>query len=135
MAVSNDVFASIVGVSVRDKNTDYGKVVEVRKVEIDNTSVILAISSCGKAMRMTTLIKLLESQNLFVQVDSDDNYIVIAYPDGSDYSKRTFGSKAKRRTNLYPGGFINTLAQIKGERIDITTYVCSNPNTKVNINS
>jgi hypothetical protein len=130
--MGSDDFASIIGQNVSDRSTNYGTIKEIRQVIIEGADTAIAILSSGKAMRMTTLHKLFESQNKFItRRDDDGSYYVMCYPDGTDFAKQTFGARRKRQTSLYPGGYINVIAKIKDQRIDITTYVASRENINI----
>lgn len=134
------IFDALVGLSIKDKKTDWGKVVKFVSVETDGkTSVFAVLSSLtesgkNKAITLKFLSELLASQKIYLRRKDDGKFIVVAYPDGHKYAKRVFsGNRINRYTIMGLGTGINNNAQIGNETINITSHVSSNESTKVRI--
>jgi hypothetical protein len=123
--MSERSFGSLVGYRIKDAANDYGVVQEIVEVTVNDQTFLAAVLSCGKAMRLETIAKLFSQQDMFLRKLPNNEIIVYAFPDGSRYSKVTVGSKRKRRTNVAGTGFIQNIANIRGERINISTHPSS----------
>lgn len=124
--MSNEIDRSLIGLSVKGKNTDFGQITELIKVQHDNEFVIIAIMSTGKNLSLDSIRKLFVSQKLTLKRDEKGNCIPIVYPDGSAFSKYAVSTKRKQIALPVCVAHINNTAVIKGERIVITKLVNSN---------
>lgn len=134
------IFDGLVGLSIRDKKTDYGKVLRFVAVENDGKQNVYAVLSSltesgkNKAISLKFLSELLAAQKLFLRKRDNGKFILVAYPDGHKYAKRVFSSKGiNRYTIMGIGSGISNNAQIGDETINITSHVSSNESTKINI--
>jgi hypothetical protein len=122
--MSSNVFGSLIGYSVKDKNRVYGKVTEIVEIAQDNDKFIVAVLDSGKAMRITTVAKLFALQDMYL-LKRDDNYIVYAYTKDAHVSKDKFGPQRKRIVSPCVTGNINNTATFGDEKINITSHVSS----------
>jgi len=122
--MSSNVFGSLIGYSVKDKNRVYGKVTEIVEIAQDNDKFIVAVLDSGKAMRITTVAKLFALQDMYL-LKRDDNYIVYAYTKDAHVSKDKFGPQRKRIVSPCVTGSINNTATFGDEKINITSHVSS----------
>lgn len=122
--MSSNVFGSLVGYSVKDKNQVYGKVTEIVEYDENNQHFILAVLDTGKAMHITTVAKLFALQDLYLR-KRDGNYIVYAYTKDAHVSKAKFGPQRKRIVSPCVTGHINNTATIGDETINITSHISS----------
>ena len=134
------IFDALVGLSIKDKKTDYGKVMKFVSVDKDGKVIVYAVLSSltesgkNKAITLKFLSQLLASQKIFLRRKDDGKFIVVAYPEGHAYAKKVFSSKGiNRYTIMGIGSGISNNAQIGDEVINITSHVASNENTKINI--
>lgn len=134
------IFDALVGLSIKDKKTDYGKVMKFVSVDKEGKTIVYAVLSSltesgkNKAITLKFLSELLASQKIFLRRKDDGKFIVVAYPDGHKYAKKVFSSKGiNRYTIVGLGSGISNNAQIGDEKINITSYVSSNESTKINI--
>ncbi len=134
------IFDSLVGLSIKDKKTDWGKVLKFVAVENEGKTTVFAILSSltdsgkNKAISLKFLSELLASQKIYLRRKDDGKFIVVAYPEGHAYAKRVFSSKGiNRYTIMGMGNGISNVASIGDEKINITSHVSSNENTKINI--
>ena len=79
-----------------------------------------------KNISLDSIRKLFISQKLTLKRDEKGNSIPIVYPDGSDYSKRTVGTKSKQIALPVCIAYINNTANINGETINIAKTIDSN---------
>ena len=124
--MSDRIDQTLIGLSVKGKNTDFGQIKELVEVKHDNEFVIIAIMSSGKNLSLDSIRKLFISQKLTLKRDEKGNCIPIVYPDGSDYSKKTFGTKRKQIALPVCIAYINNTANINGETINIAKTIDSN---------
>lgn len=134
------IFDALVGLSIKDSKTDWGKVMKFVSVDNDGKTTVYAIlttltdSGKNKAISLKFLSELLASQKIFLRRKDDGKFIVVAYPDGHKYAKRVFsGKRINRYTIMGIGSGISNNAQIGDETINITSHVSSNESTKVRI--
>jgi hypothetical protein len=134
------IFDALVGLSIKDKKTDWGKVVKFVAVETDGKTNVYAVLSSltengkNKAITLKFLSELLASQKIFLRRKDDGKFIIVAYPDGHKYAMRMFsGNRLNRHTVLGVGNGIDNTARIGNEMINITSIVSSNESTKINI--
>jgi len=124
--MSDRIDQTLIGLSVKGKNTDFGQIKELVEVKHDNEFVIIAIMSSGKNLSLDSIRKLFISQKLTLKRDEKGNCIPIVYPDGSDYSKKTVGTKSKQIALPVCIAYINNTANINGETINIAKTIDSN---------
>ena len=124
--MSDRIDQTLIGLSVKGKNTDFGQIKELVEVKHDNEFVIIAIMSSGKNLSLDSIRKLFISQKLTLKRDEKGNCIPIVYPDGSDYSKKTVGTKRKQIALPVCIAYINKTANINGETINIAKTIDSN---------
>jgi len=117
---------SIIGLSVKGKNTDFGQIIDLIEIKHDNEFLIIAIMSTGKNLTLDSIRKLFASQNLTLKRDEKGNLIPIVFPDGAAYSKYSTNTKKKQRAFPLCAAQINTIAKIGDERINIAITVDSN---------
>jgi hypothetical protein len=122
--MSSNVFGSLIGYSVRDKNRLYGKVTEIVEIAQDNDSFIVAVLDSGKAMRISTVAKLFALQDMYL-LKRDGDYIVYAYTKDAHVSKAKFGPQRKRIVSPCVTGNINNTATFGDEKINITSHISS----------
>lgn len=134
------IFDALVGLSIKDKKTDYGKVMKFVSVDKEGKTTVYAVLSSltesgkNKAITLKFLSELLASQKIFLRRKDDGKFIIVAYPDGHKYAKKVFSAKGiNRYTIMGMGSGISNNAQIGDETINITSYVSSNESTKINI--
>jgi len=133
------IFDALVGLSISDRKTDYGKVMKFVTVEQDGKTTVYAVltsigdSGKNKAITLRFLSELLASQKMFLRRKDDGKFFIVAYPEGHKYAKRVFSGKRINKYSVVGIGSINNSVIIDGERIDITKYVSSNESTKVSI--
>jgi predicted membrane protein len=133
------IFDGLIGLSIKDNKTDYGKVMKFVTVSKDDKTVVYAIltsiteSGKNKAITLRFLSELLASQKMFLRRKDDGKFFIVAYPEGHKYAKRVFSGKRSHRYSICGIGSINNTAIIKDERIDITKTVSSNESTKISI--
>lgn len=134
------IFDALIGLSIKDKKTDYGKVMKFVSVDKEGKTIVYAVLSSltesgkNKAITLKFLSELLASQKIFLRRKDDGKFIVVAYPDGHKYAKKVFSSKGiNRYTIVGLGSGISNNAQIGDEMINITSFVSSNESTKINI--
>lgn len=126
-AYREEIDRNLIGLSVKGKRTDFG-IIEDLCHHFDETNgyIIIASMDNGKKLTLDSIRKLFLSQKLSLKRDDKGNNIPIVYPDGSDYSKRSVGTKKKQIALPVCIAHINNTANIKGERIDITKLVNQN---------
>lgn len=133
------IFDALVGLSISDKKTDYGKVMKFVTVEQDGKTTVYAVltsigdSGKNKAITLKFLSELLASQKIFLRRKDDGKFFLVVYPEGHKYAKRVFSGRRINKYSVVGIGSINNSVMIDGERIDITKYVSSNESTKVSI--
>jgi hypothetical protein len=134
------IFDALIGLSIKDRKTDYGKVMKFVSVDKDGQTKVYAVLSSftesgkNKAITLRFLSELLASQKVFLRRRDNGKFIIVAYPDGHAYAKKVFSSKGiNRYTIMGIGSGISNSAQIGDEVINITSHVASNENTKINI--
>lgn len=133
------IFDGLVGLSIRDKKTDYGKVLKFVAVENDGKTNVYAVLSSltesgkNKAISLKFLSELLAAQKLFLRRRDNGKFIIIAYPDGHKYAKRVFSGKRINNYSMLGIGSISNNAKIGDEVINITHFVSSNDSTKVRV--
>lgn len=133
------IFDDLVGLSIKDKKTDYGKVLRFVAVETDGKTNVFAVLSTltesgkNKAISLKFLSQLLASQKLFLRRRDSGKFIIVAYPDGHKYAKRVFSGKRINKYEIMGIGSISNNAKIGDETINITHFVSSNESTKVRI--
>jgi len=121
---------SIIGLSVKGKNTDFGQITDLIEIKHDNEFVIIAVMSTGKNLSLDSIRKLFASQNLTLKRDEKGNLIPIVFPDGAAYSKYSTGTKKKQQAIPFCVAHINTTAKIGNERINIAKTIDSNDTIK-----
>lgn len=124
--MSYKIDRDLIGLSVKGKNTDFGCIKDLVEIKQDNEFIIIAIMSNGKNISLDSIRKLFISQKLTLKRDEKGNNIPIVYPDGSDYSKRTVGTKRKQIALPICIANINNTANINGETINIAKTIDSN---------
>ena len=124
--MSDRIDQTLIGLSVKGKNTDFGQIKELVEVKHDNEFVIIAIMSTGKNLSLDSIRKLFVSQKLTLKRDEKGNCIPIVYPDGSAFSKYAVGTKSKQTAYPVCVANINNTAVINGEKINIAKLVNSN---------
>lgn len=124
--MSYKIDRDLIGLSVKGKNTDFGCIEDLVEIKQDNEFIIIAIMSNGKNISLDSIRKLFISQKLTLKRDEKGNSIPIVYPDGSDYSKRTVGTKSKQIALPVCIAYINNTANINGETINIAKTIDSN---------
>ena len=122
--MSNRVFGSIVGNKISDKNRVYGIVSEVVEITQNNETFFAVVLDTGKAMRMSTIANLFYAQNLRLRKKGND-FIVYAWSNDYDVSKKKFGPQRKRIVSPCVTGNINNTATIGDEKINITSHISS----------
>ena len=88
--MSKPIFGSLVGNKLSDKNTVYGIVTEVLEITQNNETFFIALLDSGKAMRMTTVSKLLHAKKQRLR-KVGDQFTVYAWTDDYEVSKQKFG--------------------------------------------
>ena len=124
--MSDRIDHTLIGLSVKGKNTDFGQIKELVEVKHDNEFVIIAIMSTGKNLSLDSIRKLFVSQKLTLKRDEKGNCIPIVYPDGSAFSKYAVSTKRKQIALPVCVANINNTAVINGEKINIAKLVNSN---------
>ena len=114
--MSKPIFGSLVGNKLSDKNTVYGIVTEVREITQNNETFFIALLDTGKAMRMSTVSKLLYAKRQRLR-KVGDQFTVYAWTADYEVSKQKFGPQKKR--------IVNNTAIIGDERINITSHISS----------
>jgi hypothetical protein len=133
------IFDALIGLSIKDNKTDYGKVMKFVTVSKDDKTVVYAVltsiseSGKNKAITLKFLSELLASQKIFLRRKDDGKFFVVAYPEGHKYAKRVFSGRRAHKYSICGIGSINNNAMIGDERIDITKHVASNESTKVSV--
>ena len=133
------IFDALVGLSISDRKTDYGKVMKFVTVEQDGKTTVYAVltsigdSGKNKAITLKFLSELLASQKIFLRRKDDGKFFLVVYPEGHKYAKRVFSGRRINKYSVVGIGSINNSVMIDGECIDITKYVSSNESTKVSI--
>ncbi len=124
--MSKGIDRSLIGLSVKGKNTDFGQITDLVEVQHDNELVIIAIMSTGKNLSLDSIRKLFVSQKLTLQRDEKGNCIPIVYPDGAAFSKYAVGTKRKQMAYPVCVANVDNTAIIGNERINITKLINSN---------
>ena len=124
--MSDRIDHTLIGLSVKGKNTDFGQIKELVEVKHDNEFVIIAIMTTGKNLSLDSIRKLFVAKKLTLKRDEKGNCIPIVYPDGSAFSKYVVSTKVKQIALPICAAHINNTAVIKGERIVITQLVNDN---------
>ena len=88
--MSKPIFGSLVGNKLSDKNTVYGIVTEVREITQNNETFFIALLDSGKAMRMSTVSKLLYAKRQRLR-KVGDQFTVYAWTADYEVSKQKFG--------------------------------------------
>lgn len=133
------MFDALVGLSIKDKKTDYGKVMKFVSVVKDDKTIVYAVLSSitdsgkNKAITLKFLSELLAAQKIFLRRRDNGKFILIAYPDGHKYAKQVFSGRRSHHFMIMGTGSINNTAQIGDESINITQFVSSNEKTRVYI--
>jgi hypothetical protein len=131
------IFDALIGLSIKDRKTDYGKVMKFVSVDKDGQTKVYAVLSSftesgkNKAITLKFLSELLASQKIFLRRRDDGNFIVIAYPEGHKYAKHVFSGRRSHKYSICGTGSISNNAMFDDERIDITKYISSNESTRV----
>lgn len=133
------MFDALLGLSIKDKKTDYGKVMKFVSVVKDDKTIVYAVLSSitdsgkNKAITIKFLSELLAAQKIFLRRRDNGKFIIIAYPDGHKYAKKVFSGRRSHHFMIMGTGSINNTAQIGDESINITQFVSSNEKTRVYI--
>lgn len=122
--MSKPIFGSLVGNKLSDKNTVYGIVTEVLEITQNNETFFIALLDSGKAMRMSTVSKLLYAKKQRLR-KVGDQFTVYAWTDDYEVSKQKFGPQKKRIVSPCVTGNVNNTAIIGDERINITSHISS----------
>ena len=122
--MSKPIFGSLVGNKLSDKNTVYGIVTEVREITQNNETFFIALLDTGKAMRMSTVSKLLYAKRQRLR-KVGDQFTVYAWTSDYEVSKQKFGPQKKRIVSPCVTGNVNNTAIIGDERINITSHISS----------
>ena len=122
--MSKPIFGSLVGNKLSDKNTVYGIVTEVLEITQNNETFFIALLDSGKAMRMTTVSKLLHAKKQRLR-KVGDQFTVYAWTNDYEVSKQKFGPQKKRIVSPCVTGNVNTIATIGDEKINIITHISS----------
>ena len=122
--MSKPIFGSLVGNKLSDKNTVYGIVTEVREITQNNETFFIALLDSGKAMRMSTVSKLLYAKRQRLR-KVGDQFTVYAWTSDYEVSKQKFGPQKKRIVSPCVTGNVNNTAIIGDERINITSHISS----------
>lgn len=122
--MSKPIFGSLVGNKLSDKNTVYGIVTEVLEITQNNETFFIALLDSGKAMRMSTVSKLLHAKKQRLR-KVGDQFTVYAWTDDYEVSKQKFGPQKKRIVSPCVTGNVNNTAIIGDERINITSHISS----------
>lgn len=122
--MSKPIFGSLVGNKLSDKNTVYGIVTEVLEITQNNETFFIAVLDSGKAMRMSTVSKLLYAKRQRLR-KVGDQFTVYAWTSDYEVSKQKFGPQKKRIVSPCVTGNVNNTAIIGDERINITSHICS----------
>ena len=122
--MSKPIFGSLVGNKLSDKNIVYGIVTEVLEITQNNETFFIAVLDSGKAMRMSTVSKLLYAKRQRLR-KVGDQFTVYAWTDDYEVSKQKFGPQKKRIVSPCVTGNVNNTAIIGDERINITSHISS----------
>lgn len=122
--MSKPIFGSLVGNKLSDKNTVYGIVTEVLEITQNNETFFIALLDSGKAMRMSTVSKLLYAKRQRLR-KVGDQFTVYAWTSDYEVSKQKFGPQKKRIVSPCVTGNVNNTAIIGDERINITSHISS----------
>jgi hypothetical protein len=122
--MSDRLFGSIIGNKISDKNRVYGIVSEVVEITQNNETFFAVVLDSGKAMRISTVAKLLYAQNLRLRKKGSD-FVVYAWSNDYEVSKAKFGPQRKRIVSPCVTGNINNTADFGDEKINITSHVSS----------
>lgn len=122
--MSKPIFGSLVGNKLSDKNTVYGIVTEVLEITQNNETFFIALLDSGKAMRMSTVSKLLYAKRQRLR-KVGDQFTVYAWTSDYEVSKQKFGPQKKRIVSPCITGNVNNTAIIGDERINITSHISS----------
>jgi hypothetical protein len=122
--MSKPIFGSLVGNKLSDKNTVYGIVTEVKEITQNNETFFIALLDSGKAMRITTVSKLLYTKKLRLR-KVGDQFTVYAWTDDYEVSKQKFGPQRKRIVSPCVTGNIDNTANFGDEKINITSHISS----------
>ncbi len=122
--MSKPIFGSLVGNKLSDKNIVYGIVTEVLEITQNNETFFIAVLDSGKAMRMSTVSKLLYAKRQRLR-KVGDQFTVYAWTSDYEVSKQKFGPQKKRIVSPCVTGNVNNTAIIGDERINITSHICS----------
>lgn len=122
--MSKPIFGSLVGNKLSDKNTVYGIVTEVLEITQNNETFFIALLDSGKAMRMSTVSKLLYAKRQRLR-KVGDQFTVYAWTSDYEVSKQKFGPQKKRIVSPCITGNVNNTAIIGDEKINITSHISS----------
>jgi hypothetical protein len=122
--MSKPIFGSLVGNKLSDKNTVYGIVTEVLEITQNDETFFIALLDTGKAMRMSTVSKLLYAKRQRLR-KVGDQFTVYAWTADYEVSKQKFGPQKKRIVSPCVTGNVNNTAIIGDERINITSHISS----------
>lgn len=112
----NDEYDALVGLEVADGNKDYGTVVRIRIVQTNSQTTYYAVTNRNAEIEAGILLELIRIHRDMEKQKANPNYLGIAYPDGSDYSKRVMGPQRKRQAKV-----VGAASQIHSTRLEEMT--------------
>lgn len=114
---------SLIGKQIVFGPKKYGKVVEILVVVTSDNSIFYAVTDTKKKFNAIQLYELFRN----AKGKSSQKH----YPDGTTFSKYNVGMKAKRIAKAVQMTSPNTIANINGEEINISSHTSSERNTNV----
>lgn len=84
----------LINLEIVDNNINYGSVVKFKYYHTVHETIMCVITDKDYEFDAAQLLSIMR------QIELQEQGIKIVYPDGSDYSKRVFGPKRKRRAKV-----------------------------------
>jgi len=127
----NVICDKLIGIDISDDDNEYGIVIRVDAMLDNGCEWYQVYTNLGYTFNAGIILNALSLANLTEQVISNDDENVkvlpVGYPDGSRYSKSSFGPRRKHTASAIASECINTMniAKIGNEVINITSHLTS----------
>ena len=102
----NSMEEIMIGLEVNDGAIEYGIVQSIKEYSDGFEIIYYAVTDKGYEINTSIILEFFRLMRIKDYMEKNPNYLGIAYPDGSDYSKRVFGPKGKYKAHSINGSMI-----------------------------
>lgn len=102
----NSLEKLMIGIEVNDGLIQYGIVKFIKEYSDGYEVIYYAVTDKGYEINTSIILEFFRLMRVKKQMDENPNYSGIAYPDGTNYSKRVFGPKGKYKAHSINGSMI-----------------------------